>query len=299
MMRIVEIFSSIQGEGLYAGQKQIFVRFAGCNLACDYCDQPEARPLGAGRDRTPDEAKKEITKLVSADKFQESTPFRRGESLPSVSDRTRNRVSAHQWVAGHLQSGIVKHRSDRPVVLGRCGQRPCGGAGGGPLAAISFTGGEPLLHVEALRVLMPFAGQAGLAVHLETNASLPSAFRQVMDFTDVVAADIKLPSATEKRIWEANRRFLQLCPEKAFVKIVLTAASTEGELETAFKLIEGVSPNIPVFLQPVTPVPSLRRSVDMVKPPRKEFVQRALELAGGVLSKVQVLPQRHPVWGVR
>lgn len=35
---IIEIFTSIQGEGLYCGQRQTFIRFAGCNLACGYCD---------------------------------------------------------------------------------------------------------------------------------------------------------------------------------------------------------------------------------------------------------------------
>lgn len=35
---IKEIFESIQGEALYIGQKQIFIRFCGCNLCCDYCD---------------------------------------------------------------------------------------------------------------------------------------------------------------------------------------------------------------------------------------------------------------------
>ena len=36
--KVAEIFDSIQGEGLYFGEKQIFVRFFGCNLNCRYCD---------------------------------------------------------------------------------------------------------------------------------------------------------------------------------------------------------------------------------------------------------------------
>lgn len=40
--QLIEVFSSIQGEGTLVGCRQIFVRMAGCNLACDYCDTPFA-----------------------------------------------------------------------------------------------------------------------------------------------------------------------------------------------------------------------------------------------------------------
>jgi organic radical activating enzyme len=38
-MQIFDIFYSFQGEGPYIGYPQIFIRFAGCNLNCHYCDE--------------------------------------------------------------------------------------------------------------------------------------------------------------------------------------------------------------------------------------------------------------------
>ena len=44
---LVEVFSGIQGEGILVGTRQIFVRLAGCNRACRFCDTPESRQAPA------------------------------------------------------------------------------------------------------------------------------------------------------------------------------------------------------------------------------------------------------------
>lgn len=38
MFNVAEKFVSINGEGQKAGQLAVFIRFAGCNLGCSYCD---------------------------------------------------------------------------------------------------------------------------------------------------------------------------------------------------------------------------------------------------------------------
>ncbi|MBN1556552.1 MAG: radical SAM protein [Lentisphaerae bacterium] len=48
-VRVAETFTSLQGESRYAGWPCFFVRLAGCNLHCRYCDTPEARAGGVER----------------------------------------------------------------------------------------------------------------------------------------------------------------------------------------------------------------------------------------------------------
>jgi 7-carboxy-7-deazaguanine synthase len=50
MLQLAEIFYSIQGEGLWTGTPAVFVRLAGCNLACDFCDTDYSIKFFAGVD---------------------------------------------------------------------------------------------------------------------------------------------------------------------------------------------------------------------------------------------------------
>src|SRR3989339_1560717 len=38
MLSISEIFVSLEGEGIEMGLRKVFLRLAGCNLKCSYCD---------------------------------------------------------------------------------------------------------------------------------------------------------------------------------------------------------------------------------------------------------------------
>lgn len=47
MYEIVEFFTSINGEGPFAGKLALFIRFKGCNLNCSYCDTKWANVASA------------------------------------------------------------------------------------------------------------------------------------------------------------------------------------------------------------------------------------------------------------
>ena len=60
-MQITEIYKSIQGESSYAGLPCVFVRLAGCNLRCDWCDS-EYTFVGGHR-MTREEILEEVERL--------------------------------------------------------------------------------------------------------------------------------------------------------------------------------------------------------------------------------------------
>jgi len=61
---INEIFSSLDGEANWYGQggRCTFIRFAGCNLSCSYCDTEYALKLSDGKEMSIEEIIKEVNK---------------------------------------------------------------------------------------------------------------------------------------------------------------------------------------------------------------------------------------------
>jgi len=65
--QINEIFSSIQGEGKLIGRRQVFVRFSGCNLQCNYCDTPQGLDPTKGSSFSEEQLFNSINNLITPD----------------------------------------------------------------------------------------------------------------------------------------------------------------------------------------------------------------------------------------
>ncbi|HKZ61227.1 MAG TPA: 7-carboxy-7-deazaguanine synthase QueE [Nitrososphaera sp.] len=78
-VKLSEIFTSIEGEGILFGTKTMFVRLAGCPLNCHWCDTPYALPLDSGSDYPIGAVKELISKNLHPNTYKVN--FTGGEPL--------------------------------------------------------------------------------------------------------------------------------------------------------------------------------------------------------------------------
>lgn len=62
-MRVSEIFFSIQGESTYTGLPCVFIRLAGCNLRCTWCDTTYTQVSEQGEDFSIEQVISEVRKF--------------------------------------------------------------------------------------------------------------------------------------------------------------------------------------------------------------------------------------------
>lgn len=177
-----EIFSSYQGEGVFVGLPQIFVRFAMCHMRCHYCDSPQT-------------FHKSKTALI------ETTPY------SGVSTPISNPFST---------SSVVE-------LLHRLLQKTA-------YHSVTFTGGEPLLQVDALASLACASKKnLNLATFLETSGTLPHLLEKTVPYIDIYSLDIKPPSCAGARSsWHEIENCIGIAAQKEMVvKIVVTDNSPD------------------------------------------------------------------------
>lgn len=77
--RVSEIFTSIEGEGIFVGKKTLFIRFSGCHLKCRWCDTKYALPLDSGTEYQMNEIEDLIIRELQP--FTYKVNFTGGEPL--------------------------------------------------------------------------------------------------------------------------------------------------------------------------------------------------------------------------
>ena len=105
-MHIIEIYKSLQGESSYAGLPCVFVRLAGCNLRCDWCDSEYT--FSGGTRMTQEEIEHEVHRLSPQGGLIEITG---GE--PMLQEREVVPLMASLFAAGYTV--LLETSGERPL----------------------------------------------------------------------------------------------------------------------------------------------------------------------------------------
>jgi len=223
--KISEIFMSLQGEGLYVGVPQIFVRFYGCNISCSFCDTKQSSYKTLTRDA--------------------------------------------------LLSKLLEYKD--------------------PHHSVSLTGGEPLLQADFIQeFLREYDKFYKKRMYLETNGILYKELSKVIDYVDIIAMDFKLPSSTGlKGFWKEHENFLKIAKQKEiFVKAVITDSTTIEDITRMSDIIKHVSYEIPVVLQPVSPLNGIKEA-------SIKDIMHFKNVVGGSTNRVEIIKQTNKIIGIK
>lgn len=110
MLKINDIFWSLQGEGLRAGTPAVFVRLSGCSLRCRYCDTRDA--WSTGRSRSVAQIAAAVAKLIRS--FPESRlVITGGEPLEQDLKELLARCQERKYFVAVETNGL--HFQDLPI----------------------------------------------------------------------------------------------------------------------------------------------------------------------------------------
>ena len=261
---VLEVFASIQGEGAFVGQPQVFVRLRGCPLRCSWCDTPHSWTV-------PKDARAEIEKRddvsEGAERVEEpatSTPFQ-------------------------VLCFVAAAEGGRPKTISV--------TGGEPLLYPDFIvelarlAGERHIHLETAGAHPESLARVLDSVdHFSIDLKLPSTMRAPVE----LSADPVEPSPVTTEDWrDVRRRTMKLVRSRdACFKLVLPAGVALSEVEELFDDVASFASEHVVYLQPATAVAGTAA-------PSLTEIELCVDAALERGLTLRVLPQVHPVLGVR
>jgi len=213
---LVEIFSSVQGEGTHVGETTLFIRFGGCDLRCRWCDSPHTwKPAsecrvetrrGTGRFRT-------LANPISIEAIVEAA-----EALDLPSHRFVSLTGGEPLMQPEAVGALARALAPR-----------------GPRIHLETHG----VGVEALEQVVDVIDVVAM------DWKLASDVRRLEDPRDGPVADFH----------DAHERFLRVAQRASHVevKVVLTLDTRDEEIDEMCERIVRVARSTPVVLQPVTP----------------------------------------------
>ncbi len=265
--KLIELFSAIQGEGANCGTRQIFLRFAFCDLRCHYCDSAHTwtAPDTCAIEATPGQRDFEIyPNPVQLDRLLDWIDRQNRPRLHDSISITGGEPLLH---AAFLKTFLpqLKQRTGLPLYLETGGHRP-----------------------ELLDGLLDHLDAIGMDVKLPSSSG-----------ENRWAAH----EAFLRRCVDANR---DGHTAKVFVKTIVSAATTDNEIAQLSAMITAIDPQLSVFLQPVTPLDDgLRDRNQAIRPDAYQHQlaptpQQVLDWQAQLkqtLNDVRVIPQTHKMLG--
>jgi 7-carboxy-7-deazaguanine synthase len=227
-VNLVEMFSSVQGEGIHVGATTLFVRFGECDLRCRWCDTPHSW------------APAKLARIESARGAGEVAEVENPIPLDDViASAEQLEVGRHRFVSftgGEplLQPGPLAELASR---LG----------GRGPKIHLETHG----LHVQALERVLPHIDVVSM------DWKLTSDVRR--------ASDPKRGPVAAFHDRHAEFLRVALGAPEVMVKVVLTPATLDDELAEMARRVGEIAPDVAVILQPVTPTGGVKEVSDARK----------------------------------
>ena len=217
---VLEVFSSFQGEGLYAGSPQVFLRLAGCPLRCIWCDTPASWETSS-------------------------------EATARIRDTEGSR-SESAWVTPEEASRWIDE-------VDPTGRMTVSVTGGEPLLWAEFLLDlRPLLGRRRVHLETAGAHPRSLSRVLDACDHVSADLKLPLDMGPPESSGFseEEPSPTTDAQWQrARRTFLKAIEGRdACCKVVVAGGHPTEAYSALFEDVSECAPDLLLFLQPATPV---------------------------------------------